>query len=214
MGTAFAMQILSLEIKKKYFTAENGNKIIWVGYLGIYLSRSGSFLQAKRHLVDQANNSLFALQRKIRILNLPLDMQIYLFDKVIKPILLYSSEIWGYGNLDIIERCQLKFYKQILNLKKSTPTFMVYGELGTFPLFVDIQCRMVSFWAKLRDGHNEIASTIYDIVYRLREQGKLKAKWIDHVQHLINSNGFGHVWNSPDDINMKWFIAAFKQKNS
>ena len=141
-------------------------------------------------------------------------MQIYLFDKVIKPILLYSSEIWGYGNLDIIERCQLKFYKQILNLKKSTPTFMVYGELGTFPLFVDIQCRMVSFWAELRDGHNEIASTIYDIVYRLREQGKLKSKWIDHVQHLINSNGFGHVWNSPDEINMKWFIAAFKARST
>ena len=37
MGTAFAMQILSLEIKKKYFTAENGNKIIWVG--GILVGR-------------------------------------------------------------------------------------------------------------------------------------------------------------------------------
>ena len=70
---------------------------------------------------------------------------------------------------------------------------------------------MASFWAKLRDGHNEIASTIYNIVSRLREKGKFKSKWIDHVQHLINSNGFGHVWNSPDDINMKWFIAAFKQ---
>ena len=197
---------------KFYFKGQEIEIVKEYKYLGIYLSRSGSFLQAKRHLVDQANNALFALQRKIRILNLPLDMQIYLFDKVIKPILLYSSEIWGYGNLDIIERCQLKFYKQILNLKKSTPTFMVYGELGTFPLYVDIQCRMVSFWAKLRDGHNEIASTIYDIVYRLREQGKLKSKWIDHVQHLINSNGFGHVWNSPDEINMKWFIAAFKQK--
>ena len=197
---------------KFYFKGQEIEIVKEYKYLGIYLSRSGSFLQAKRHLVDQANNALFALQRKVRILNLPLDMQAYLFDKVIKPILLYSSEIWGYGNLDIIERCQLKFYKQILNLKKSTPTFMVYGELGTFPLFIDIQCRMVSFWAKLRDGHNEIASTIYDIVYRLRKQGKLKPKWIDHVQHIINCNGFGHVWNSPGDVNMKWFITAFKQK--
>ena len=37
MGTAFAMQILSLEIKKNNFTAENGNKIIWVG--GILVGR-------------------------------------------------------------------------------------------------------------------------------------------------------------------------------
>ena len=96
---------------KFYFKGEEieiANKYL---YIGIYLSRSSSFLQAKRHLVDKANNVLFALQRKIRILNLPLDMHIYRFDKVIKPILLYSSEIWGYGNLDIIVICQLKFYK-------------------------------------------------------------------------------------------------------
>ena len=37
MGTAFAMQILSWEIKIKIFTAENGNKIIWVG--GILVGR-------------------------------------------------------------------------------------------------------------------------------------------------------------------------------
>lgn len=147
------------------------------------LSRSGSFLQAKRHLIDQENNTLIALQRKIRILNLPLDMQIYLFDTVIKPILWYSSEIWGYGNLDIIERCQLKFYKQILNLKRSTPSFMVYGKLGAYPLFIDIQYRMVSFWAKMRDGgHNEIATNLYKIIYRLSKQGKLKSKWLDYVK--------------------------------
>ena len=131
-------------------------------------------------------------------------MQIYLFDKVIKPILLYSSEIWGCGNLDIIERRQLKFYKQILNLKKSTPSFMVYRELGAYPLFIEIQYRMVSFWAKLRDGrHSEIATNLFKIIYRLSEQGKLKSKWLDHVKHIINSKGFGHVWNSPNKVNIK-----------
>ena len=37
MGTAFAMRTLSFEIKRKYFTAENGIKIIWVG--GILVGR-------------------------------------------------------------------------------------------------------------------------------------------------------------------------------
>ena len=90
---------------------------------------------------------------------------------------------------------------------------MVYGELGAYPLFIDIQYRMVSFWAKLRDGgHNDIATNLYKIIYRLSEQGKLKSKWLDHVKYIINSNGFGHVWNSPNEVNMKWFTGAFKRK--
>jgi hypothetical protein len=50
--------------------------------------------------------------------------------QIVKPILLYGGEIWGFGNIDIIERVHLKFCKLILNLKKSTPNFMIYGELG------------------------------------------------------------------------------------
>ena len=71
---------------------------------------------------------------------------------------------------------------------------MVYGELGAYPLFIDIQYRMVSLWAKLRDGgHNEIATNLYKIINRLKEKEKIKSKWLDHVKYIINSNGFGHV---------------------
>lgn len=63
-----------------------------------------------------------------------MDIQIDLFDKTVKPILLYGSEIWGLGNLDVIEQVQLKFYKHIFGLKSSTPNYMVYGELGVFPV--------------------------------------------------------------------------------
>lgn len=52
---------------------------------------------------------MFSLLRKIRILNLPLEIQIQLFDKMIKPILLYGCEIWGFGNLELLESVQLKF---------------------------------------------------------------------------------------------------------
>ena len=101
-------------------------------YLGIFLSKKGSYTKCKRHFADQANKAMFGLLRKIRELNLPIEIQIKLYDKTIKPILLYSCELCGIGNLDIIERVQLKCLKQILHLKKSTPSFMVYRELGFF----------------------------------------------------------------------------------
>jgi hypothetical protein len=34
-----------------------------------------------------------------------------IFDKTVKPILLYGCETWGFGKNDIIERVHLKFCK-------------------------------------------------------------------------------------------------------
>ena len=77
-------------------------------YLGITFSKSGSFNAAKKDLVN-------------------------IFDKTVKPILLYGCETWGVGKNDIIERVHLKFCKLLLHVKTSTPNVMVYGE------WVDIQ---------------------------------------------------------------------------
>ena len=61
-------------------------------------------------------------------------------------VLLHGSEIWGFKNIDIIERVHLRFCKLILQLKKSTPNFMVYGELGGYPISVIMKVRMIRFW--------------------------------------------------------------------
>ena len=81
---------------------------------------------------------MYSLIRNSNRLNLPLDIQIDLFNKTFKPILLYGAEIWGFGNLDVIERIQLEYLKYILRVKKSTPSYMVYGETGSTPITLDI----------------------------------------------------------------------------
>jgi hypothetical protein len=55
-------------------------------YLGIYFTRTGSFIKTKKYLAEQANKALFSLLRKINQLSLPFDIQIDLFEKTIKPI--------------------------------------------------------------------------------------------------------------------------------
>ena len=87
-----------------------------------------------------------------RLHNLTIPCQLDLFDKMVKPVLLYGCELWDYGNCDIIERVDLKFCKMLLHMKSSTPSFMVYGELGRYPLAIDIKICMVSYWAKFIDG--------------------------------------------------------------
>ena len=183
-------------------------------YLGIFFSKSGSFMKTKKYLSEQANKAMFSLLRKIRNLNLPISLQIDLFDKTIKPILLYGSEIHGFGNIDILERVQLKFLKYILNLKASTPSFMVYGETGVTPLAIDIKTRIISFWTKITDiekNHLKTSTRVYLILKSLYEQNKCKSLWMKNVKTLINENVFGNIWVNQYAFNRNWFQQAFSQ---
>jgi hypothetical protein len=53
-------------------------------------------------------------------------------------LILETSFNWGFGNNDIFEKVHLKFFKIILHLKVTTPNGMIYGELGRYPLDMDI----------------------------------------------------------------------------
>ena len=52
---------------------------------------------------------MFSLLKKSRVLNLPVDSQLDLLDKLVTPILLYGSEIWAYENNDVIEKLHLRY---------------------------------------------------------------------------------------------------------
>ena len=92
---------------------------------------------------------MFGLIRRSRKLDLPVDITLDLFDKCIAPILLYGSEVWANEKLEICEKLQLRFLKIVLRLKKTTPTCMVLGETGKFPISIEAKCRMLTFWYKL-----------------------------------------------------------------
>ena len=67
------------------------------------------FLAAKKRIASQANRTLFCLLKKAKALLLPIDIQIEVFQKTVKPIFLYACEICGYGNVDTLEQTHLYF---------------------------------------------------------------------------------------------------------
>jgi hypothetical protein len=77
--------------------------------------------------------------------NLSIECLLDLFDKIVKPILLYGCEVWGFSDNYVIEKIHLKFCKLILHLKQSTPNFMIYGEFGRFPLYINSVTVSISF---------------------------------------------------------------------
>jgi hypothetical protein len=59
----------------------------------------------------------------------------------------------------------VKFCIMILNLKTSTPNYMIYGELGRYPFEIDIKIRIISFWAKIICGkQSKISFVLYFVL--------------------------------------------------
>ena len=114
-------------------------------------------------MVAQAKKSLTLLNIRVRNLNIPIDLQLKLFESTIVPILIYGSEIWGFGNNQIIEQVQLNALRDILRVRKSTPLSMIYGELGIYPLDIKIKTRMLNFWASLITQINPVKYQLFYI---------------------------------------------------
>ena len=81
-----------------------------------------------KDLINSASKAMFCLLKRARNIDLSLDVIIKAFDVMIQPILIYGCEVWGYENLNIVEKLHLKFLKLAAGLKQSTPNVMVYGE--------------------------------------------------------------------------------------
>ena len=87
---------------------------------------------------------------------------LHIFNHTIKPILLYSSEIWGYfspskyiDNIDkfikketvslILEKVHTKFCKFILEIRTKSSNLGLRGELGRFPILFDVLFNIVKY---------------------------------------------------------------------
>ncbi len=75
-----------------------------------------------------------------------------LFHRLVKPIALYGSDIWGIGFLScnsaerlwqsmtaqICEKLNLSFCRYVLDIHRTAKSSALRGELGRFPLGIDI----------------------------------------------------------------------------
>ena len=152
-------------------------------YLGVFFSRSGSFLAAPKHIATQARNALHLLYTRINNLHLPIDLQLKLFDNTVLPILTYGSEVWGFENIEILERIHAEFLRKITKTRKSTPYYMLYAELGRTSIDITIKARMIGFWYRIVTGkQTKLTYMLYNAV---KSTPNLNSKWLNFVKKIL-----------------------------
>ena len=133
---------------------------------------------------------MYSLIQKGRRLNLPTDIMLKLFDSCVEPILLYGCEVWGYENVDILEKVHTKFCKFIFGVSKYSHNMPVYGELGRYPLSIKIKQRMVRYWTRiLKSSEYKLNKVMYTILYNLHCKNVYLSPWIRYVSSIFQNSG-------------------------
>ena len=86
----------------------------------------------------------------------------------------------------MIENVHKEFLRKLTGARKSTPLYMLYGELGRYPLEIIIKTRMVSFWNKSIMGKEHKLSIE---IYRCMLNQNINYKWINKIKEILGQCG-------------------------
>ena len=107
-------------------------------YLGVVLNYTGSFSLNNQYAVGKALKAMHVLYSNISKHFVNPKISLELFDAFVNPIINFGCQIWGFTKSKELERIRLKFCKMVLGVKQSTCNAAVYGELGRYPLYINI----------------------------------------------------------------------------
>ena len=82
---------------------------------------------------------------------------------------------------------------------------MVYGECGRFPLIIDIKCRTLTFWNKLKSS-NKLSSKIARLLYIMNINGTQGFKWIEFVKSTIDEIGLSFMYSDQQYESADWIF--------
>ena len=182
-------------------------------YLGLTFNFNGKFNVGIKQLKEQGRRAMMSLLQKSRLLQLPLSTQLELFNYLVRAILTYSCEVWGYNCIEIIESLQLEYLKYILHVKKSTPNIFVYGETGQFPLSVHIHCRMVKFWRRLcNDTEGKFSSRMLGTLLKCHKYNIYDSEWLLKIKQILDDTGLSFVWHTPRAVSYNWLDANLSRR--
>ena len=171
-------------------------------YLGFVFTPSGEIKTGLHDLRDRALKSFQTLRNKMgNSFNKNVLTALSLFESMIKPILLYSSDFWGCLKLpknNPIETLHMRICKQILGVQKQTTNLGVLLELGRTPL--DISCikLAVKNWERIKKKNaNRILLSSYN------DAIKENLSWVTGIKGHLEQNGMLSLYTNdyPDKPN-------------
>ncbi len=177
-------------------------------YLGLEISSNGSMHLAQDRLAKQGLKAWFYIRNNLYSAKVwPVNVFIKSFDTVVKPIILYGSEIWGqnmfmnkdgkilqykpFNYMFPCERANIRVCKQILGVPSQSTNIAVLAELGRFPLSMEVIRSIFKRYSRL-EGIKKDCLLKHVYMESVKMDNSLQ-KLITHLCNMINFPGIENV---------------------
>ena len=215
-------EVMVLSNDDKYTPAERFNiggvEINYVNYykyLGIEVHKNVDMIPSAENLCVRSWKAIFRINTAFRGIDFDPSVKLKMFDKVVRPITCYNSEIWGcFNNLHKSpnqtqfwnrveklpwENLQNKFCTNLLGVSKRSTKCAVMGEVGRFPLIIYIVKSMLKFYQHIKDPKNK--RPLLDASYQEDSQLPNGLSWINNLKSILK------IFDVPfNNNNIEWTI--------
>ena len=106
----------------------------------------------------------------------------------------------------------MQFCKKILGVRRSTPNVMVYGELGRYPIELQIKINMLCFWNKIVGNPDKLSGKIYRLLFKLFISGNRDIPWMNYIKSIFDETSFSNIWDGQKYINPEFWKVTIKQR--
>jgi hypothetical protein len=167
--------------------------VTYYKYLGLTFSNRLIWSSAQQTLAAQANKVIALILKTTNSVKFcDINMLWTLFDKMVLPILMYGSEIWGVDTHECIERVQSKLCKYVLKVPINTANVAVRGECGRYCVKTITMLKVLKYWCKLLYmNDSRLPKSCYNMLYMLDNGGRVT--WATKVKIMLYKLGFGYV---------------------
>ena len=157
-------------------------------YLGLVFTPSGEINSALNDLRSRALKAYMSLKHKLSdCFMADIEETITLWDTLVKPIMMYSSDFWGCLKLPVnnpIENLHMHFCKNILGVHKSTTNIGVLLEVGRVPIIFSSQKAAIKNWERIRSNKAN------KLVYASYKGAKAESlRWHQGIKSCLEKNG-------------------------
>ena len=182
-------------------------------YLGLLLNCGGIFSSTTADLLNRGQKAFFKFKNVFKNGNPSIETLIKVFDHTVKPVLLYSSEVWGMFNnskktqkcmenliFNIykdqkIEKLNIKFRKYLLGVGNKASNLAVVGELGRYPLYIDVILSMIKYWIRLNTTTSNLLTEALNENYKMFENNQ--HCWINCIYMILKELDMLKIFTSP-----------------
>ena len=132
-------------------------------------------------------------------------------EKMVKPVITYGAEIWGFNMHKCVEDVQVKYGRFMLGLPSSAPRASILGDCGFTPIHVDCILKAVKYWLRLiKLEPTSLCKSAYLMLYELDLAGR--KTWAGEVRRLLLRLGFDEAWEAQQIGNENVFLSELKSK--